>query len=81
MYIKDLKIFKTRHLKDIILVDNSCFSFSNNLSNGVPIIPYYNDKNDKELKLIVPFLKHLVDIDDVRVALKKTFKYKEYKNY
>ncbi len=49
LYIKDLKIFKNLDLKDMILVDNSSFSFCKNLSNGVPIIPFYDDKADKEL--------------------------------
>ena len=61
MYMKDLGVIKNRKIKDLILVDNSCFSFCRNLSNGVPIIPYYDDKNDIELLNLMEFLVGLKD--------------------
>ncbi len=70
MYIKDLRIFKTRKMKDLILVDNSCFSFCRNLSNGVPIIPYYDDKNDTELLQLMRFLRPLAQVEDVRDTIR-----------
>jgi CTD small phosphatase-like protein 2 len=47
--IKDLRIFKERDLKDILIVDNSATCFMNNLDNGVPIIPFYDNKADTQL--------------------------------
>ena len=49
IYIKDLRIFKGRNLKDIILIDNACYSYGYQIENGVPIIPYYDNKEDNEL--------------------------------
>ena len=33
----------------MIIVDNSSLSFCKNLNNGIPIIPFYDDKYDREL--------------------------------
>lgn len=76
VYVKDLRIFKNRSLKDIILVDNSCYSFVHNISNGIPIIPYYDDKNDQELRSLALLLSSLSELDDVRPAIRNIFKYK-----
>ena len=49
IYIKDLRVIRNRQLKDIILVDNAVYSFGFQLSNGIPILPFYYDKEDREL--------------------------------
>ncbi len=41
MYVKDLRIFSNRELKNIVIVDNCEHSFWHNLSNGIPIISFY----------------------------------------
>lgn len=46
IYIKNLKVLKGRKLKDIAIVDNATCSFLYQITNGVPIIPYYDNKND-----------------------------------
>ncbi len=56
MYIKDLRVFKNRSKKKMLVVDNSCFSFCKNLNNGLPIIPYYDDKSDIELRSLQTFI-------------------------
>jgi len=66
VFYKDLSLLKNRNLKDIILVDNSCTCFSLNLENGVPIVPFYNDKSDEELLALIEFLIPLAQVDDVR---------------
>lgn len=35
--------------KDMLLVDNAAYSFCHQLDNGVPIIPFYDNKADQEL--------------------------------
>ncbi len=47
-FIKGLGILNT-HPDHVILVDNSCLSFVQQLSNGVPILPFFNDSEDREL--------------------------------
>jgi len=45
--IKDLRIIKNRKLKDLILVDNLVHSFGLQLDNGIPILDFTNNKNDR----------------------------------
>jgi len=33
----------------MVLVDNAVYSFGYQLENGIPIIPFYDDKEDEEL--------------------------------
>ncbi len=50
VYVKDMRIFdKCRSLSDLVLVDNAVYSFGYQLENGIPIIPFYDDKEDEEL--------------------------------
>ena len=56
-YVKDLRIFKnSRALSDLVLIDNSVYSFAFQIENGVPIIPFYRDKNDEELFHLITYL-------------------------
>lgn len=66
--VKDLRIIENRDLKDIILIDNSCLSFAFNINNGVPILPFFDNENDEELKHLTYYLNRLQDqsIEDVR---------------
>ena len=36
-------------MDDIVIVDNAVYSFGFQLENGIPIIPFYDDKEDEEL--------------------------------
>lgn len=58
-YIKDLRIIQNRDLKDIIIVDNLVHSFGLQLSNGIPILEFLDNKKDKELVGLESFLKEL----------------------
>ena len=66
IFIKDLRVIRNRELKDMILVDNSVYSFGFQLDNGVPIIPYFNDPNDKELVYLAQYVLSLDQNSDVR---------------
>lgn len=72
-FIKDLRIFHERKLKDLTLVDNSVLSFGLQLDNGVPIVSWYNDKADKELMNLIDYLKQIRSVEDVRVVHRSTF--------
>lgn len=52
----------------MILVDNSALSFAFNVNNGIPILPFYDDKQDEELRHLNYYLNCLRDsaVDDVR---------------
>jgi len=74
LYIKDLRIFANRNLKDLVIVDNAMYSFGYQVENGIPIIPFYYNKSDRELKTLVPYLKSLYHVRDVRDVNIRSFK-------
>ncbi len=64
MYVKDLSRIN-RDLKNTILVDNAAYSYCMQLSNGVPILPFYDGK-DYELSALENYLDRLYNSLDVR---------------
>jgi CTD small phosphatase-like protein 2 len=73
VYIKDLRIFANRNLKDMVIVDNAAYSFAYQLDNGVPIVSWHDDPNDKELFNLMDYVKALAAVDDVRDVNDQTF--------
>ena len=81
IHIKDMRLFeqpnskndKNWDLKDIVIVDNASHSFAYQVNNGYPILPFYSDKQDKEMIHLYHYLKRLADHDDVRPVIAKTF--------
>ena len=61
-----MRIFQNRKLSDIVLIDNSVYSFAFQLDNGVPIVSYYDDANDEEMLHLKFYLECLKDCEDVR---------------
>ena len=71
-FTKNLNIFKNIcSLKDIVMVDCSVIGFGFFLENGIPIIPYYDSKEDVELKLLSYYLLSIASNNDLRIALKR----------
>ncbi len=68
-----MRIFHQRALSDIILVDNSVYSFAFQLDNGVPIVSFYNDPNDEEMLHLKFYLDCLKDCEDVREKNREAF--------
>jgi Dullard-like phosphatase family protein len=77
IFVKDLRIFEEfRNLSDIVLVDNSMYSFTNQLSNGVLINSFYHDKEDRELVNLFNYLKQYICLaSDVRIVNEKVFNF------
>ena len=57
------------------MIDNSCLSFAFNVNNGVPILPFYDNTQDEELKHLTYYLNRLDEenIEDVRPENMKAF--------
>jgi hypothetical protein len=57
----------------MIIIDNNPLSYDNNVSNGIPILSWYEDTNDKELLKLIPILKYMSnnDVYDVRNIINK----------
>ena len=70
LYIKDLKIIG-KDFKDMIIIDNNPISYADNEDNGIPIITWYDDLNDNELIKLIPLLKYLANVNDVRPIIRQ----------
>lgn len=86
IYIKDLRVLKNRNLENMLLVDNAAYSYYYQLENGVPIIPFYDDKSDKELAKLLEYLKGVVlarkgSRKSVRKINSEYFKLEKYAQY
>jgi len=69
-YVKDLSHLG-RRLGDTIIIDNSPFSYMFQPDNAIPIISWFNDKNDRQLYDLLPFLDSLLEVDDVSTKLQR----------
>lgn len=76
VFIKDLRILNYDP-KSTVIIDNSILSFAFQLDNGIPIIPFYDDKEDRILIKIKDYLLSLKDVQDVRVINRKNFSLQE----
>jgi len=59
-YIKDLRVFENRDLKNMVLVDNSPFIYLTMLENAVPIIPFTTCRKDREMNGLLNYLSELI---------------------
>lgn len=73
--MKDLRIIANRDLKDLILIDNIATSFAFNVNNGIPILPFYDNHSDDELRHLTFYLNCLKEqqVEDVRNHNKEAF--------
>ncbi len=71
IFIKDLGRVG-RPLKDMIIIDNSPQSYSFNPENGIPILSWYDDRNDRALYELMPVLRALSEVNDVRPIISET---------
>ena len=67
LYIKDLFNIG-RPLSQTVIVDNTPHAYLFNPQNAVPITTWTNDKNDTELKKLIPILDELNKVSDVRTG-------------
>ena len=72
-YVKDLRVIRNRDLRDMVLVDNSVYSFAYQIDNGIPIISYYDNPADEELRHLMFYMKCLAESNDVREKNRSAF--------
>jgi CTD small phosphatase-like protein 2 len=72
-YVKDLRIIRNRDLKDMVIVDNSVYSFAYQIDNGIPIIPFYHEQTDEEMLHLIFYLDCLNTCEDVRAQNREAF--------
>lgn len=75
-YIKDLRIFSNLDMGKVIIIDNSIYSFANQLSNGILVSSFYDNNEDKELMNIVNYLEeYLLPANDIRFVNEQVFRF------
>ena len=71
-YVKDLDTLSEKYnLKDVVLIDNSVLSFAYHLNNGIPIVPYIEQKEDSQLLMLAYYLLSIANFDDLTEENKK----------
>ena len=70
IYIKELSKIG-RPLEDVIIIDNNPMSYIVNIDNGIPILTWYENPKDDELMKLIPLLKYLSKVDDVRPVIRQ----------
>ena len=80
IYIKDLKILEDYFdLKNVLLLDNSIHSFTNQINNGILINSFFDDPFDYELINVFQFLMtYCYNQDDVRIINKNFFGFEDF---
>ena len=81
VFIKDLRVIKNRSMEDMIIVDNAAYSFAFQLENGIPILPFYDFKADRELLHLKDYLIELAQTENIRDMNCNTFKLQEFEKY
>jgi RNA polymerase II subunit A small phosphatase-like protein len=59
-------------MKDLIIIDNSPTSYMFQPENGMPILSWYDDRADNKLIELIPVLKALSEVPDVRTVLSQS---------
>lgn len=80
-FIKDFRIVGNKFIQkeDILMLDNKVISFAYNMYQGIPILPFYDNMKDTELRDIVPFLQKLSNKKLViKDHLKERYNYNKY---
>ena len=71
-YVKDLDTLNEKYnLKDVVLIDNSVLSFAYHLYNGIPIVPYIEQKEDSQLLMLAYYFVSIANFDDLTEENKK----------
>ena len=79
--IKDLRIFHNIDLKNVVLLDNSMYSFAAQINNGILINSFFDDKKDNELQNAFEYLiKYILPAEDVREINEQFFNFKQIIN-
>lgn len=61
-------------IERVVLVDNFISAFSLQPDNGIPILPYYEGSEDRELPKLGNFVRNAIfQLADVRPVLRDTF--------
>ena len=66
IFVNDLGLLG-RDLDSVVMIDNSAISYKFQPKNGIECVPFIDNKDDKELIEIIPFMEYLSKKQDVRL--------------
>lgn len=75
-YVKDLRIIRNVPLSNMVIIDNSVLSFAFHLDNGIPILPFYNNKEDVEMESLKNYLSKLSKCENLTISNGSNFNLK-----
>jgi len=64
-----------------VFVDNCIYSYALQLENGIPIIPFDGNPNDKELEYLLDYLIDLQNYSNMAERNDEIFKQSQFINY
>ena len=67
-------------MKDVLIIDNYVYSFAFHLENGIPIVPFFGEKDDTEMIKVIKYIASIHDKEDLRVPNNKVFQLKKILN-
>lgn len=76
MYIKDLRIIRNVPLSNMIIIDNSVLSFAFHLNSGIPVLPFYSNKEDTEMIMLKNYLIYLSKFSNLEEINGNTLNFK-----
>lgn len=79
IYVKDLRVLYGVDLSEVIIIDNCILSFVFQMDNGIPILPYYDNKNDRELIFLMKYLDYLAQYKDIKNENKRMIPLENFK--
>jgi CTD small phosphatase-like protein 2 len=59
--LRVIKLENGQGIENMLLIDNSCLSYSLNLDNGIPILPFYDNLKDEEFLHLTYYLRCLLE--------------------
>lgn len=76
-WIKDLKKVKRSgiHLSQVLVIDDTPEKHERNYGNLIHVRPFLGDTADDELIRLLPFLRRLAGLDDVRIVEKRGWRW------
>ncbi|CAD8148814.1 unnamed protein product [Paramecium octaurelia] len=79
--VKDIKIISS-DLTKIILIDNNPQCFIPEPFNGIPIVPFLDNKADKELLILSQLIeREIFTSEDVQHVIKRFFQFQQFRQF
>ena len=77
LYVKNLRVFEKQFsMEDVIIVDNSIYSFAAQLNNGILVNSFYDNKEDEDLFNLTNYLEIIKQEKNITEFNESNFRFK-----